>query len=162
MEYVITTGGSFERIEELTTKALEQQGLAVRRTFSLHSAVALSAPRASSFDNTPHSPPGVRGPDYSVLLLYETSARRPIGLLTLFERDGQMIISSEPAPSTHSPSQSDEAARSIREHDAGSLLVSALVAAGLDFCVGAAHGENCLTAEQNTSQESSRLEQGSA
>jgi hypothetical protein len=39
MEYVVTSGRSFEEVEALTVAALERQGIVVQQTFSLHSAV---------------------------------------------------------------------------------------------------------------------------
>jgi YHS domain-containing protein len=89
MEYVVTTERSFDEIESRTIGALERHGLLVQRTFSLRSAVGAG----SMASQKPSAPAGAE-PGYSVLMLYAAGAlRRPLGLITLFQRGDRTIIS---------------------------------------------------------------------
>jgi hypothetical protein len=153
MEYVITTDDSFDGIEALTIEALKQQGLDVRRTFSLRSATGQSASRAFATASQQPHPDSAGNPGYSVLLLYAAGAPRgPVGLLTLFERGGQMVISSLPAGSGPEAGASVGAGQANAAPDAASLLLAALIATGLDFCTVTGDRSHCVSADEITYQ----------
>ncbi len=117
MEYVITTEQPFEEIEALTKGALERQGFTVQRTFSLHSAT-----RAAS---------GQGHLGYSVFMLYGSDAdRRPLGLLTLYQRGGQTVINPKLSPAAGA--------------DLDASLVGALVLDELELCVDVTGAERCI------------------
>jgi hypothetical protein len=119
MEYVITADRPFEEIEAQTIEALERWGFVVQRTFSLRSAIR------TEIGGTGEKP------GYSVLMLYASdSQRRPLGLVTLYERGERTVISAVPA----SPDGTDENAD----------LVAALILGGLEFCVGTVVGAECI------------------
>jgi hypothetical protein len=119
MEYVITANRSFEEIETQTIEALERWGFVVQRTFSLRSAIR------AEIGGTAEKP------GYSVLMLHASNTqRRPLGLVTLYERGERTVISALPA----SPDGTDENAD----------LVAALVLGGLEFCVGTVAGVECI------------------
>ena len=125
MEYVITASGPFAEIEEQVIRALEQQGFVVQRTFSLHSASGGG------------SSPAEGKPGYSVLMLYAPDAScPPLGLLTLYEREGQTVVQTAPAapPTGQSPPPGDAEAE----------LVAALMMGGLELC--GCHGGQCRPA----------------
>lgn len=123
MEYVITADRPFEEIEVLAIEALEQRGFYVQRTFSLRSAAGAGLGIDSG------------GPGYSVLMLYASGDQpRPLGLVTLYEREGRTVFK----PVLTSPTS----------HDAHAELVTALSLGGLDLCVDATEGAGCLDAWQ--------------
>jgi hypothetical protein len=117
MEYVITTRQSFAAIEALAIETLEQQGFEVQRTFSLHSAAKVG--RGSlEFD-----------PGYSVLMVYALGVqRRPMGLVTLYERGEQMVI--RPMLELHASKQSSQEPGAS---DANAGVIAALALGGLGF-----------------------------
>lgn len=131
MRYVITADRPFGEIEAQTIAVLEQQGFVVRRTFSLQSATR------SSGDGLCASP------GYSVLMLYGSGyLREPLGLVTLYEQGGQMMI--------HSlftlPAGGDVEAE----------MVAALTQSGLDFCVKARDGETCIQPREDVLRDQGR------
>ncbi|HFD39723.1 MAG TPA: hypothetical protein ENJ31_07760 [Anaerolineae bacterium] len=120
MEHTITAPGPFAEIEEQVIQVLEQQGFVVRRTFSLHSAAGRDA--------HPLEKPG-----FSVLMLYAAEATcPPLGLITLYEREDQIVI--QTASATQPPPVSDAEAK----------LVAALMMGGLKLC--SCGGRPCRTA----------------
>ena len=111
MEYIITASGPFAEIEEQVIRALEQHGLVVRKTFSLHSA-------AGGDVNSTEGRPG-----YCVLMLYAAEADcPPLGLITLYERQGEIVIQATAARAAGPP---------LRAADAEAELVAALTVGGL-------------------------------
>jgi hypothetical protein len=119
MEYVIPGKGHFQEIEARTMSALEKQGFAVQRTFSLHSATLSD------------SGSGGCCPGYGVLMLYASGARHePLGLLILYERGEQTVIHPALASSAGDDVEAD--------------LATALALGGLDFCIDAAGREACI------------------
>jgi len=93
---------------------LEQQGLVVKRTFSLHSA-------AGGDVDLKEGKPG-----YSVLMLYAAEADcPPLGLITLYEREGRIVIQTTAATSAGQPPPAA---------DAEAELAAALMVGGLELC----------------------------
>jgi YHS domain-containing protein len=126
----------------------------VQRTFSLRSAVELSG----GATETPSA--SDRKPSYTILLLYASALqRRPLGLLTLYERSGSTVISAVVTPQENgrpsSPGSEGPAA------DANADLMAALVRSGLDVCLEVAASEDCiaLRAAAKESSHSGRLVQ---
>jgi len=117
MEYLIAAGRPFQEIEARTISALQREGFTVQRTFSLDSVTTVAGDDLY--------------PGFSVLMLYaERAPQQPLGLLTLYEQQaGQMVLRA----TLRSPVQDTEAE-----------LVVALNRSGLDFCVHAAGGLNCI------------------
>jgi hypothetical protein len=116
MEYLILADRPFREIEAQTIRALQGQGFAVQRTFSLDSATVGASDE--------------QHPGFSVLMLYAGSAiQQPLGLLTIYGNAGQMVLKAM----LKSSAQETEAE-----------LVAALSLGGLDFCVHAAGGLNCI------------------
>lgn len=141
MEYVITTDQPFEEIEAVTVEALERQGWVVQRTFSLSSAVGAGGRDSGSSKGT------AGNPGYSVLMLYGLGVRRrPLGLITLYQRGGQTVIRALPTPVENRRPLSVDAHDSITDQDAdaNAELVAALVLSGMEFCVDVADGQNCI------------------
>jgi YHS domain-containing protein len=141
MEYVITCDRPFDEIEALTIDALERRGLGVNRTFSLRSAISWGRMDSKDVGSSP---------GYSVLMLFEIDDRkRPLGLLTLYERGGRTVIK---------PVLSPEDNRQARLHDAEQVsdvgadthaeLVAALMLSGLRFCMTTAEDEDCIDLER--------------
>ncbi len=121
MEYMLAADQPFQEIESQTVSALERGGFVVRRTFSLGSATGAGRDRN----------PG--NPDYAVLMLYASGDQlRFLGLVTLHEREGRIVLRSLPG----SPSRDGEAD-----------LVAALTLGDLDFCVQAMSGKACIEPE---------------
>jgi YHS domain-containing protein len=139
MEYVITSNRPFEETEALLTAALEQQGLSVQRTFSLHSAVEAAAEGVGNTENTGGAPA------YSVLMLYAPGIQnQPQGLLGLYQRGGHTVINPILTPTEGGwPSSSTVESQSTAV-DADDALVSALVLSGLEFSVAGPTGEACI------------------
>lgn len=148
MEYVITGNRPFEETEALITAALEQQGLAVQRTFSLRSAVGAAREKASTTDLTGG------GPGYSILMLYALgSPKRPLSLLTLYQRGRHTVINPILTPTEDvRPSSSTVEAQSASV-DADADLVAALVLSGLEFCVEVSRGKPCIEPGASGEQE---------
>jgi YHS domain-containing protein len=122
MEYVVTSGRSFEEVEALTVAALERQGIVVQQTFSLHSAVEGSTPAIEGTGSNP---------GYSVWMLHTSGVQqRPLGLLTLYQRGEQTVIN----PVLAQPAGEDMDAD----------LVMALVLGGLELCVDVAGSRDCI------------------
>ncbi len=141
MEYVITARRPFEETEALVIAALRQQGLLVQRTFSLRSAAGAAEESASTPRGTGSSP------GYSVLMLYALGTpRRPIGLLTLYERDRRTVIKPVIMPVEYPRPESPMGEAQLAPEDADADLVAALVLGGLELCVEVARGEECITA----------------
>lgn len=139
MEYVITVDRPFEEIEALTTAALEQQGLVVQRTFSLRSALVAERGNTGTLRGSGS------GPGYSVLMLYATGTpRRPLGLLTLYERGRQIVINPILTPLDNGQPASPVEKGKAASGDADAELVATLVLSGLEFCVKVARGEECI------------------
>ena len=121
MEYVITTARPLEEIETLTKGALERHGFSVQRTFSLHSATGAAS--------------GQGQPGYTVFLLYGPGAeQQPLGLLTLYRRGQQTVISPTLSP--------------MADADVDANLVGALVLADLEVCVDTVGAEGCIKLKQ--------------
>lgn len=142
MEYVITADRSFEEIEALTADALEKQGLVVQRTFSLRSAVGAAGGSTRTLQGTGSSP------GYSVLMIYASGTpKRPLGLLTLYERGERTVISPvlTPVSDGRISSPTGEGKPSSADADAG--LIAALVLTGLEFCVEVTRGKECISPE---------------
>ena len=117
MEYVITTERSFAEIEILTKGVLERHGFTVQRTFSLHSATGVAN--------------GQEQPGYSVFLLCGPDTdRRPLGLLTLYRRGAQTVIS---------PMLS-----AVADADVEAELIGTLVLGDLEMCIDAVGAEGCI------------------
>lgn len=119
MRYMITADRSFEEIEAQTIAVLEQQGFVIQRTFSLESATRSSGGGLYA------------SPGYSVLMLYASGyLREPLGLVTLYQQEGQTVI--------HSlftlPAGGDVEAE----------MAAGLAQRGIDFCVQAGDGETCI------------------
>lgn len=122
MEYIVTSDQPFEEIEALTIATLERQGLVIRRTFSLHSAV-VGRPAASKRASG--------NPGYSILMLHGAGVQgRPLGSLTLYRRGERTVI----IPALTSPADADVEAD----------LVAALVLGDLEFCMEVAGAERCI------------------
>jgi YHS domain-containing protein len=122
MEYVIMANRPFEEIEARTMDALKRQGFVVQRTFSLGSATGADKDSAKALTGA------VRNPGYSVLLLYSTGARRqPLGLVTLYERQGKTVINSLPTSPVVGGSQSLPGNKDVEAE-----LTVALALGGLD------------------------------
>lgn len=141
MQYVITANRPFEETEALITDALEQQGLVVQRTFSLHSVVGAAGESAGNPQGTGNSP------GYSVLMLYASgNPRRPLGLLTLYERGRRTIIDPVLTPVENGrPASSIGVGKPTpADADTDADLVAALVLSGLEFCVEVARDEECI------------------
>ena len=140
MEYVITANRTFEEIEALTTDALEKQGLVVQRTFSLRSAVGTAEGSTSTPKRTGSSP------GYSVLMLYASGTRkRPLGLLTLYERGRRTVINPVLTPVENGRPASPIGKGQSTPSDADAELIAALVLSGLEYCVEVSKGEECIS-----------------
>jgi hypothetical protein len=128
MQYVVRADRPFEEIETRAIGALEHRGFVVQRTFSLRSAMRSETGSDSE------------GPGYSVLLLHAATAQhRPLGLVILYEREGQTVIKT--VLRTPAGDQSPSASAST---DTSAELVAALVRGGLEFCVDTADGQACI------------------
>jgi hypothetical protein len=137
MEYVIPGKGHFQEIEAQAMSALEEQGFAVQRTFSLHS-VAMSG-----------SGSGGACPGYGVLMLYASGARHePLGLLILYERGEQTVIHPAFAPSAVG--------------DVEAEVATALVLGGLDFCIDAAGRESCIRPRARAAENAGQMSDSTA
>ena len=139
MEYLVTANRPFEEIEALTMGALERQGLVVQRTFSLRSAVGTAGGNASALEGAGS------GPGYSVLMLYAAGTpRRPLGLVTLYERGPWTVIYPvlTPLDNGRPPSPLDSGRATSADLDAE--LVAALALSGLEFCAQVARAEECI------------------
>jgi YHS domain-containing protein len=118
MEYVIKGRQAFEEVEAQAIRALQQEGYVVQRTFSLRSATS------SGRD------PAAASPGYSVLLLYALGEpKQVLGLVTLYERAGQIVIQPQLAPTG--------------SRDAEAQILAALGQGGLEVCVEATGGGRC-------------------
>jgi hypothetical protein len=128
MEYVITADRPFHEIEAQTTGALEQRGFVVQCTFSLASIVTAGLDGNSG------------GPGYTVLLLYKPGVQLcPVGQVILYEQRGQRVLKSM----LRSPA-ANGAGGTSGTADVEAELAVALSLAGLDFCVHAAGGTDCI------------------
>ncbi len=127
MEYVVTTNRPFQAVEAQAIGALERHGFLVQRTFSLHSA---ARPERE----------GIGGnPGYSVLMLYGHGEQyQPLALVTLYEWQGQTVIESL------SPSLMARQQLALDPMDVEAELAAALSLGGLEFCVKAAGGTDCV------------------
>ncbi len=122
MEYEIMADRPFAEIELQTVDALERRGFVVRRTFSLRSATGAAG-----------GIPDV-SPEFSILMLYASRDEpRPLGVVTLYERGGRMVIK----PALTVP----------MNQDGNAELVTALILGGLEFCIRTAGGRRCLDQE---------------
>ena len=122
MEFVITTERPFEEIETAARVALERHGFTVHRTFSLQSAIGLAGGREQ--------------PGYSVFLLHSSdSVRGPVGLLALYRRGIQTVISPMLSP--------------VADADVEAELIGALVLGGLELCMDARGAEKCIDLAQS-------------
>lgn len=133
MEYLIRSGEPFERLEARIVVALERHGLAVHRSFSLHSATQGERRLA---------PEGTGGlPGFSVLWLYSSGARRrPLALVTLYQRQGRTIFRMMPAAVDGSLPGIPETA------DLEAELIAVLVLDGLEICLGLDGSRGCVDA----------------
>lgn len=148
-EFLIKTKRSFDEIETVIAEALERQGLAVQHTFSLRSAVGLSAADVSDTVSDQQGTDTAGSPEYSVLMLHEVgAARRPLGLFTLYQRGGRTVASLVLTMRERGPLRSAGAISVGADRDLVAELTSALVSSGLDFCLGHPHGDRCLSAEE--------------
>jgi hypothetical protein len=134
MEYVITTDGPFQEIEARTIEALQRGGFVVQRTFRF----APAAPDGDS-DGDGHGY-SRQNPGYTVLMLHRAGPQQhPLGMVTLYGRDGQAVLKLLlPSPATGEGGQPGEI------QDVEAELAVALSLGGLDFCVHAAGGSNCV------------------
>lgn len=139
MEYLVTANRPFEEIEALTITALERQGLVVQRTFSLRSALGAAGGNAGTLKGTGSSP------GYSVLMLYASGTpRRPLGLITLYERGRRTVINPVLTPLENGRPASPMDSRKTASADLHAKLVAALELSGLEFCAQVAKGEECI------------------
>ena len=128
MEYVITADRPFHEIEAQTRSALEQRGFVVQCTFSLASIVATGLDGSSG------------GPGYTVLMLHRPGTQLcPVGQVILYEQRGQMVLKSM----VRSPA-ANEVGEGSGTEDVEAELAVALSLDGLDFCVRAARGKDCI------------------
>jgi hypothetical protein len=126
MEFLIQNAQPFEEVEAQAIGALQQEGFVVQRTFSLRSAMASK------------KGPAEASPGYSVLLLYASGEpQQVLGLITLYERAGQIVI--QPHLMT------------VRSRDAEAEILVALGQGGLDLCVDARGKDVELLADQESS-----------
>ena len=135
MEYLIRSREPFERLEAQIVGALERHGLAVHRSFSLHSATQRERGLASE---------GAGGsPGFSVLWLYSAGARRrPLALVTLYQRQGRTIFRMVPATADGSLPGVPETA------DLEAELIAVLVLDGLEICLGLDGSRGCVDAHR--------------
>lgn len=139
MEYLVTANRPFEEIEALTITALERQGLVVQRTFSLRSALGAAGGNAGTLKGTGSSP------GYSVLMLYASGTpRRPLGLITLYERGRRTVINPVLTPMGNGRPASPIDSGKTASADLVAKVVAALVLSGLEFCAQVAKGEECI------------------
>ena len=142
MEYVITSGLGFDEIETYVLEALRGQGLDVQRTFSLRSAVGTSGDATARQTPQARSGGGEDSPGYSVLMLYGSGdPKRPVGLLTLYERGEQIVLNplfTQPERGQPPLSGAD------RWADAEAELFAALAQSELGSCITPAEGEECI------------------
>ena len=137
MEYLINSKGSFREIETRTVEAFQRAGLLVQRTFCF-------SPPVSSGDSQQGGTGDSRGdPGYTVLMLYRAEPpQSPLGLVSLYGRDGQVVLKSQlAAPET------GQAERAGEGQDLEAELAAALSLGGLDLCVHAAGGRDCIDLE---------------
>ncbi len=132
MEYLINSDGPFHEIEARTLEALQQAGFLVQCTFRF-------APAPIDGDGGNHGD-GRQYPGYSVLMLHRSgSPPSPVGLVTLYELGGQVVLKSLLAsPAT------GETWQPCDIQDVEAELAVALSLGGLDFCVHAAGGSDCI------------------
>ena len=132
MEYVVRGNGHFQEIEARTMCALEKQGFAVQRTFSLHSATLSGSGNAGCC------------PGYGVLMLYASGAgHEPLGLLILYERGEETVI--------------HPAFASSAGGDVEAEVATALALGGLDYCIDAAGRESCIHPRAWTGETTGRM-----
>jgi hypothetical protein len=133
MEYLIRSGEPFEQLEARVVRALGRHDFAVHRSFSLHSAT--QGERGSGPED------GGGPPGFSVLWLYASGAgRRPLALVTLYQRQGHTMFRMVPAAVGDSPSDAPETA------DLRAELIAALVLDGLEICLGLHGCQGCVDA----------------
>lgn len=132
MEYLISSDRPFHEIEARTLEALQQAGFLVQRTFRL-------APAAVDEDGD--SPgDGRLYPGYSVLMLHRSGPpQSPVGLVTLYERGEQVALKALLASPV-----TGETWQPCEIQDVEAELAVALSLGGLDFCVLAAGGSDCI------------------
>ncbi len=144
MEYLIASDLPFDEIEAQIVEALERQGWMVQRTFSLRSVVGADRRDRGTLTLPDHSGATGAKPGYSVLMLYAAGAlRRPLGLITLYERGDRTVVKPVLAPArSQEPSSADaQEASAPAGSDAHAVLVAALVRGGLRFSIDVANGE---------------------
>ena len=130
MEYLINGDGPFQEIEARTIEALQQAGFLVQRTFRFAPVAANGASRGESCQD----------PGYTVLMLYRSEPpRNPLGLVTLYGQGGQVVLKSL----LELPAMG-EAGQPGKIQDVEAELAAALSGGGLDFCVYAARGRDCI------------------
>jgi hypothetical protein len=128
MEYLINNDGPFHEIEARTIEALQQAGFLVQRTFRF-------APAAFDGDGDSRQVPG-----YTVLMLHRSGPPQSLlGLVTLYGLGGEVVLKSLLAsPAT------GETWQPYDIQDVEAELAVALSLGGLDFCVHAAGGSDCI------------------
>lgn len=131
MRYLVTAERSFGEIEAQTIAVLERQGFVVQRTFSLESATRSSGGGLCA------------SPGYSVLMLHASGyLREPLGLVTLYEQEGQTVI--------HSlftlPAGGDVEAE----------MAAGLAQSGIEFCVQTGDGETCIQPREDSMRDQNR------
>jgi hypothetical protein len=137
MEYVVTANRPFGQIEARTIAALEEWGFAVQRTFSLDAATGAGGARVQG------------GPSYCVLMLYALGdERRPLGLITIYEREGRTVINPAVVPPFDTPSR-----QVPRDEDIGAELAAALALSGLELCIHTAGGTECIDLDRTVDEE---------
>ena len=132
MEYVISIEQPFEEIEALIKGALERHGFTVQRTFDLQSATGAVSEQERL--------------GYSVFLLRRSDAdHQPLGLLVLYRRGAQTVIS--PMLSLRS------------DADLEAELVGALVLGDLEMCVDAVGAKRCIDPIRNEEEQRADYDQ---
>jgi hypothetical protein len=133
MEYLIRSGEPFEQLEARVVGALGRNDVSVHRSFSLQSA---TQGEHGSGPDAGDGPPG-----FSILWLYTCGAhRRPLALVTLYQRQGRTILRAMPAAAGGPHRGAPETA------DLEADLVAALVLDGLEICVGLDGRRGCVDA----------------
>jgi hypothetical protein len=137
MEYLISSKGSFREIETRTVEAFQRAGLLVQRTF------CFSPPTPGGDRQQGGLGESREDPGYTVLMLYRAEPpQSPLGLVSLYGRGGQVVLKSQmAAPET------GEAGHAGESQDLEAELAAALSLGGLDLCVHAAGGRDCIDLE---------------
>ncbi|MGD9315772.1 MAG: hypothetical protein PVG56_02970 [Anaerolineae bacterium] len=130
MEYLINSDEPFHTTEARTIEALQCAGFVVQCTFRL----VPPAPDGKSNGDCRDDP------GYTVLMLYRSDPpQSPLGLVILYGRGGQVVLK----PLLELPAMG-ETKQPGKIQDVEAELAAALSGGGLDFCVYAARGRDCI------------------